>query len=237
MELLAVAFVAIGAFAQAITGIGFALVCGPLMVLCLGPEQGVIVTSVLGLVLSALVLWREWRHVDLRHALSLFVPACAVIPAAAIVARFLSAGTLSVVIGVMVIAAVAVLAKGFRWSRLKGLSGAAMSGGVCGFMGYLAGVGGPAVAMYAVNSEWSVKTLRPTINTYFIGVSVVYLFVRGTPTVGAAFGTGLAAAMFAGFAGGAIVAKRIDVDTVRRLILVLAGSGGVAAIVKGLDLV
>ena len=72
--LLAVA-VLLGACTQRLTGIGFALVASPLLVLVLGPTDGVHVSNVLNLAVSLVVLSQTYRNIDLQRALTLAFPA------------------------------------------------------------------------------------------------------------------------------------------------------------------
>ena len=57
MPVLAVAAVVVGAMAQAASGIGFALVCGPVLIATLGQDEGVRVA-----VLLSLAAWRLLRQ-------------------------------------------------------------------------------------------------------------------------------------------------------------------------------
>jgi uncharacterized membrane protein YfcA len=233
IELLAALAVAIGAFAQAVTGIGFALVCAPLLVMSIDPRQGLSLTNFIGILLSLLVLSREWRQANVKHAAALLVPACIVSVPAALLIRRIDPDQASVVAGALILFAVALLASGFRTKHLHGKSGIVGAGTISGIMSMLAGVGGPAVALYAVNASWDIKTLRPTLNVYFIGLSAVAIAMRGVPEVSAGFASTLVVAMVAGFAGGIHLAKRLSADHIRTMILVIASAGGVAAIVKG----
>ena len=79
-EWFAIIAVLVGATAQSITGIGFALVCAPLLVLSLGPIDGVTLVNILGVSLSLFVLLREWRYLSIGHAAALFVPAAQLLP-------------------------------------------------------------------------------------------------------------------------------------------------------------
>ena len=63
--------VLVGAMAQSVSGIGFVLVCGPLLVAALGPDDGVRLAVVLSLTVNVAVLARTWRAAELRTALLL----------------------------------------------------------------------------------------------------------------------------------------------------------------------
>ena len=73
------AAVALGAGTQRITGLGFALVSAPFLVLLLGPFAGVFVVNVLGVAASVLVLAQVRRDVDVRRGLMLYATVLAAV--------------------------------------------------------------------------------------------------------------------------------------------------------------
>lgn len=64
-------------------------------------------------------------------------------------------------------------------------------------------------------------------------MNVVILLARGAPSVNELFAVGLLVVLVAGFALGTVAAKRVQAPTVRKLILILAAVGGLAAVIKG----
>src|SRR3954452_18100397 len=77
---LAALAVAVGAVAQSVSGIGFALVGGPLLVTVFGAREGVRVAVVLSMLVDVRVLAREHRAVMWRRVLRVLVTALAVTP-------------------------------------------------------------------------------------------------------------------------------------------------------------
>ena len=59
-----VASVLVGALAQSVSGIGFSLVCGPLLVAALGPADGVRLGVLLSLALNVVLVVRFRREVE-----------------------------------------------------------------------------------------------------------------------------------------------------------------------------
>ncbi|MDQ6650356.1 MAG: TSUP family transporter [Actinomycetota bacterium] len=226
---LAVA-VAVGALAQAVSGIGFALVCGPFLVAVLGPQRGVPVAVVLSLPLNAAILLRDPRSVRWRAALLLLVPAAAVLPLAAYAVHRLSGPAATVVAGAATLCAAAALAAGLRLHRARGPAGAVAAGVVSGAMNVVAGIGGPAAALFAANAEWPPATTRATLQAHFLALNVVTLAVLGLPSVS----PGLFGAVLAGFAAGTVLAGRLPEAAARWATLALAAASGVAAVVRGL---
>ncbi len=66
VEILVVAAVLLGAALQRVTGIGFALVVAPFLVLLLGPVQGVLLVNFTGGLTSGLILLQVLRQVEWR---------------------------------------------------------------------------------------------------------------------------------------------------------------------------
>ena len=70
----------LGAAAQSVSGIGFALVSGPLLFTVFGAREGVRVAVVLSMLVNAGVLVREHRAVMWRRVMPVLVTALAVTP-------------------------------------------------------------------------------------------------------------------------------------------------------------
>ncbi len=146
--------VVLAAATQRITGLGFALVSAPLLVLASGPITGVLLANLLSLITNLAVLAQTWRQVDLRRVLLLAVPALCFVPVGQFVARLLSPAVLMVGIGGLVLAALAAVRLLQRTVVFSGKGGAIAAGALSGFMNVTAGVGGPAMALYALASKW-----------------------------------------------------------------------------------
>jgi hypothetical protein len=225
--------VAAGAGAQAVTGIGFSLVCAPVLTIVLGGADGVRVANVLSIGGNLLMLGRERRAADLRRVLMLLVPASLAAVATAWVIRGANPHVLAVVAGSLVLVTVAVLALGLEAQRLAGRVGAVLAGAVSGAMNVAGSVGGPAVAGYALNARWSAAQTRATLGAYFLGINIVSVASRGVPSMSAWFFAGGALALLVGFGAGVLLARRLDETAVRSWTLGLAGLGAAAAIVQG----
>src|SRR2546430_11246104 len=65
-----------------------------------------------------------------------------------------------------------------------------------GFTSAVAGVGGPALAVYAVATRWPQREFAATCQVCYVGQAAAALAIRGLPTVSAAsLGATLAAAL------------------------------------------
>lgn len=225
-------FVFAGASAQRITGMGFALVSSPFLVLVLGPATGVGLTIVLGMVATAAVLLQVWRDVEWRTALLLLVPAIVGILPGRWVADRLPAPILAVVVGTMVIVAVLTMLVSERAHVLRGWPGAVIAGLLSGFMNTTAGVGGPAIVLYAMSTKWRHEAFVATIQVYLLCLSAFTLVAIDPvrlPLRGWMAGLiGLAAGMLVGTR----VAHRVSAGRARQAVIALALAGSAAIVIK-----
>lgn len=226
--LLASLAVLAGALAQSVSGIGLTLVSGPLLVTLLGQSAGVRTSVVLSLALNAAVLAPEARHVRWGALPALLGPAALATPATAYALRHVDARAAAFVAGVVTVAGALLLASGRAWAGGRGRRGAVAAGAVSGAMNVTAGIGGPAVALYAANAGWSLVATRPTLQAYFLALNAVALVTLGPRAVPAALWLALAV----GTLGGLLLARRVRQDVARRTTLALAVLGGVVVIVR-----
>ncbi|MEO7061542.1 MAG: sulfite exporter TauE/SafE family protein [Lapillicoccus sp.] len=224
-----------GALTQRVTGIGFALVCAPILVLVAGPFQGVVLANLLGLTVSTLVFLASWRDTEWVRGLLLAVPALIAIPVGAFVARTTPPAVLMVAIGLLVILALGAVVLSERARVLHGRSGAAAAGAASGFMNVTAGVGGPAIVLYALSTGWEHRKFVATFQFYSIFVNLASLVAKGGLPRVSTLALGLSfAGLAVGLAGGQILARHVNHDAARRLAIGLALLGSVVTVVKGL---
>lgn len=222
--------VAVGALAQAVTGIGFALVAAPFLVAFVGPREGVRTAILLSAVLNAVVLAREHRAVLLAEGSLLLVPAVALTPLLAWATAKIDGRALAVVAGALTVASAVALARGLRLERARNRGAAMAAGAVSAAMNVVGGIGGPAAALYALNAGWPAGALRATLQAYFLVLNAVALASLGLPAMPPA----LLAGLLAGWAAGIVVAPHVSQHAARTATLLLAATGGVVAVVRAL---
>jgi uncharacterized membrane protein YfcA len=233
LALLAVA-VLLGAGTQRLTGLGFALVSSPFLVLLLGAFQGVLVANLLSLVTNLVVLTLTWRHVAVRKVVLLVVPALALVVPGAWVARHLPAPVLLVVVGTLVVVALLVVTFVRRARVLHGTRGAVAAGGMSGFMNATAGVGGPAITLYAVSTDWDHHEFVGSMQLYFALLNIGSLAAKGLPTLVPAELVTALVALAVGSVAGQLLARRVSAGVARHATTGLAVAGALATVVKGL---
>lgn len=226
-------FVLLGATTQRVTGMGFALVASPLLVLALGPRLGVQLTQVLGFTASLLVLAQVWRSVEAKKAVLLFLPALVGILPGAWMTRALPGNMLAIVIGLLVVAALLVTVASERARVFKGAGGLVSAGFLSGFMNVTAGVGGPAVVLYALSTGWKHHHFVATVQLYFAALNAASLVAQGLPLLDAVTWVVVAASLVLGMVAGHRLAGRTSPETARRLVVVVALLGAVAIVIKG----
>ncbi|MFE4516909.1 TSUP family transporter [Kitasatospora sp. NPDC056783] len=225
--------VLLGACVQRLAGIGFALVAAPVLVLLLGPGDGVRLSNVAAGAISAVGLPGGWRQVRLTAMLPLILAAACTVPAGAWVAAEVPEPGLFIGIGVLVSAASLLVLRGVRAAALRGVGGALVAGATSGFMNSAAGVGGPAVSLYAVNTGWTAREFVPNAQFYGVVVNAFSLAAKGPPTLSVTAWWLVAAALAGGAAVGRLLAARVPEARARLVVLGLALAGGLTTLAKG----
>lgn len=235
----ALAFVALslvillGAATTRLTGMGFALVASPLLVLLLGPDNGVSLLLVLGFISAPIMIAQLWRNVEPLKALGLFIPACVGLVPGTFVARSLPAPVLAIVVGVFVIVSVLATVLSERARVFKGTPGLMASGFLSGFSNAIAGIGGPPVVLYKLSTNWEHASFVATIQLYFAGLSAATLVARGLPHLDPAAWVVAIVALVVGLFLGHLLSKHVPQNMARWLVIGVALAGGVATVAKG----
>ncbi|MFG1810878.1 TSUP family transporter [Streptomyces sp. NPDC049040] len=215
------------------SGMGFALVAVPALVLLIGPAHGVALSNCASGVISAVGLLDTWRRVRLAAMAPLVLAAACTVPAGAWALAHVPEAVLLTGMGLLVTAAVTVIGSGVRVPALRGRGGALTAGAASGFMNASAGVGGPAVSLYAVNAEWSVAEFVPNAQFYGLVVNALSLGAKGVPHLATPVWVLACGGMAVGTLAGRVLAERVPERWARLTILLLALAGGLTTLGKG----
>ncbi|MFE0256038.1 TSUP family transporter [Streptomyces sp. NPDC059010] len=232
-DALLAAIVLLGSSVQWLTGMGFALVAVPALVLLLGPAEGVALANCAAGAISVVGLAGGWRRIRVGAMVPLCVAAALTVPAGAWLTRRLPSPVLLLTMGALVTLAVLLVLHGTRVPALRGRQGAVVAGAVGGFMNSAAGVGGPPVSLYAVNAGWTVREFVPNAQLYGVVVNAFSVGANGVPELGRAQWGAVVGAMVVGAMIGRGLAERIPEKRARLLVLSLALAGGATAVTKG----
>jgi uncharacterized membrane protein YfcA len=228
------AAVFVGASTQRISGMGFALVSSPFLVMVLGPHEGVMLVNLLGACSSLLIFAQVFRQVEYKKVLILLIPAMLMTLPGAWVAAALDGPLLSVSISIMVILALAssFMIRNLPMAQSKSL--AVGAGAVSGFMSVTAGVSGPAIAGYAIASRWPQAQFAISVQLYFLVLSLTSLAAKGgMPQLHWQQWAGCFAAMVVGILLGNFLAPKIPAKYSRAFVVLIAFSGAVSLMVDG----
>lgn len=231
----------VGAVTQRITGMGFALLCAPFIVLLLGPEQGVTLSNLCGVAMGGIAVLTARGRLDWGMVGKLSAGAAFGVVAGTVIALTVDRRILMMVIGcivVMSMAAIAVLSER-RSVRLPAQSVYA-AGVLSGLFSATSGVGGPPISAWAVTSRATPPNFALSIQPYFAltagGAVAAKLALGGPntfPMLTAAEWLVVAGSVAAGWAIGARLQPRLSRVLVRRLLLIIATIGGISLIVGG----
>lgn len=225
--------VGVGAAAQSVSGIGFALVGGPLLFTVFGPREGVRVAVVLSMLVNVGVLVREHKAVMVRRVLPVLVAALVSTPLLVHLLSSVHTDALRAAAGAVIVVGAVIVAAGR--TRDSGVVGAVVAGLVSATMNVLASAGGPAVAVYATGARWDLTRLRATLQAYFLCLNVVTVLTLGAPHWSAHRALVLVTALLAGSAAGAVLAPRVPHRLARAVTLLLAAAGGLAVMISALS--
>lgn len=231
----------LGAIAQRIAGLGFALLIAPFLVIILGPHQGVILVNICGVVSSAIIVGRVWKDIDWSMFRWMVIPSVFGSIPGSIAAVLLPSAPLSVTVGGVVLVALSVSLVLQRSSVVvTGNAPKAVAGFAAGLTNSMAGVGGPAVSAYALLSRWPQRPFAATLQPFFVVIGLVTLTVKLSldPTdapplqwwMWAAIGVVIVTGIFAGEK----LSRFVKDNHARFFVIVIAFVGAGAALVKGL---
>ena len=166
-ELVALAIIALVVLAaglQRLTGIGFAMMLAPFLVVMIGPHGGVMLTNLLSIIAPTLMIPAVWKDIEWRKLAIIAPVAVLVMPFFGWLAATSPQGPLYMAVAVLVILG---LSASLIVSRIntvidssttRALTGVGVGAGVI-----LAGVGGPAMTIYAVLSRWGIRSFAATM--------------------------------------------------------------------------
>ena len=225
---------AVGAFVQAVVGLGLGLLTAPVAAL-LAPSLVPALPLWLALLISGLMLAGERAHVDWR-AIGWSLPARVprTVLGAWLVASF-TESQIGVALAVMVLVAVALSSMRHLVVPLTPAS-LAIAGFVAGASGTATSIGGPSIALLFQRERPEVVRAKLSV-FFFVGVliSLSGLALSGsldrTPSL---LALALAPGVVVGFLVGIVSRDRIEGDTFRRAVLVVCTVSALALLVRSL---
>jgi len=225
--------VLVGAGVQRVSGIGFSLIAAPFLVLLVGPYQGVVLANLLVLVVAATTLASTWRSVDRSRVWTLAPAGLLGVLPGVLVSRVLPGDLLQVLIGGLILLGMVLVAFSTRVRFSAGPATNVAVGLASGFMTATAGVGGPALTVYAVATGWEQSAFAATAQVSFIAQSTMSVGLKGLPALSLRETALLVLIVAVGLVLGHLLAGRVGGVAARRLVTWLALLGAAGTVVKG----
>ncbi|MDN5901189.1 MAG: sulfite exporter TauE/SafE family protein [Brachybacterium sp.] len=232
---LAALAVLAGAVSVRTTGMGFALLSSPFLVMALGPFEGILVTNVCGIVAALLNLTVIHADLDWRRAAKV-VPAGIVgtVPGALLV-LWLPAPVLAIAISLLVIAGLLFTIVSRSLQVPNSFWVGAGGGFASGVMTVTAGVGGPGLVVYALATQWEHRSFAATAQLHFAVLGVAALITKGAlPTLPSAGWALLLGMLVIGLIGGNALSRRVHGARAMRWVIVIAMAGATLSLIQGL---
>ena len=228
---------AVVAFASSISrvsGFGFGLIVVPVMSLFIKPQEAIIISTVVGLFTSMNQAWWERRNADPEVVHRLFLSACVGMPPGLAVFLFIPEKGLRLVLGVVVMLAAFVLARGFVLPRASKRTDMGI-GFLSGVLNTSVSTNGPPLVFLLQARGYEPHMFRGTISRVFFYSNVVSvsLFAWAGKLHGRAVWLALCALplMYLMQWGSGHLAHHVHGDRFRRLVLALLFLSGVSAVV------
>ncbi|GAB3846966.1 sulfite exporter TauE/SafE family protein [Nesterenkonia populi] len=238
------AAVLIGTVLQRMSGTGVGLVVAPVLSILLGPGFGVLVTNLTTTVSGFLIMLSVWGAIHWRRFFLMLVPIIlGAIPGAWLVGQ-LSAGWLSIILGSIVVFALLVTFTLKALPEWPGPIPTMLAGGIGGFFNTTSGVAAPVMVIHSRLARWDHRSFAATLQPIFMtmgAVSALSKILMGsvdtTPTDGLPelphLFLGIVCFVLVGIYIGTRLARFVPAPWARTAAMVLAGLGGVGAIVRG----
>jgi len=217
---------------QSLTGLGFGLMIVPPLVMVVGAKDAVVVSNVLGTILSGALLIRNLGHVEWRTGAILLASTIVGMPFGLMVLIWIDPGVLQVVIAATVIIFTVLLARGMQ-IHSTGAVGNVVTGLASGVLRMSTSMSGPPVVIYLQGRGITSQRFRATLAAFFfasgvIGIGMFALGGRFDRDTDLAIGAGTPA-LVAGLAGGSALYRRVDERLFRRVVFgVLFSSSALA---------
>lgn len=239
--MLLAAAIFVGATTQRLTGMGFALVAAPFVVLIIGPVTGVVLVNICGVLASGLVIPRVFRHVNWRKYVVLASAALLGVIPGAVIVKYVPGSWLQVGVGLIVLVSLTISLRMKTFKPEVGLKPMIVAGSVSGIMNTTAGVGGPAMSVYAIASKWEQESFAATMQPYFLTIGLASIAAKyvasplSMPQLEPWAWAVIAGAIVAGLIVGELLSRWVTQRRARFLVILLAYAGAMVATVQGVS--
>ncbi|MEE9262019.1 MAG: sulfite exporter TauE/SafE family protein [Dehalococcoidia bacterium] len=154
--------------AAGVVAFGFAMTMTPFLLIFLEPRLVVEINLVLTAVLFTAVAFHSWRRINAGTLLALLLGGAAGIPLGVLFTKSVAEGALSLTLtGVVIVTAFLAIVGRFRYFSRERLA-AVPIGGLFTFINASLALGGPVVALFALNQRWGRDQTRAMLSSFFM---------------------------------------------------------------------
>lgn len=207
--LIAAAAVLLAGIVRGFSGFGSAMVMMPVLAVLYEPVRAVPLALLLEMAVSLPLMPAAARLVDWRHIGVLLLAACATVPLGIWLLRTLDAGLMRYIMSGIVIAAVALLATGWRYHGRPGIAPTLATGLLSGTMNGLSGMGGPPVVFFYLAGADGAARSRASFIVFFAVIDLFALIVFALADAYDGHGVLLAAVLCVPFVLGGLLGARL----------------------------
>lgn len=228
---------AASAYAQSVSGFGFAMLGIPLMIPVLGAPSSVVVATVLGFLLTIGSTVAERRYVQWRPVLTLSAAAVLGIPIGLAVLVLLDPRWLTLFIGVVVIGATMLLARRTAW-HLTSTGSIVGAGLISGTLLSSTGMNGPPVVAIFQSRGIPPREFRASLQAAFAIQDVLaiagFVIVARLDVTTAALAVSAIPALWAGWWVGDRTFRRLHQSAFRWVVLGMLLLSGILAVAQAI---
>lgn len=228
-----VAVVAISSLAQSLAGFGFGLLAVPLMTVMIAPHQAVIVATMIGTVSTTLQAVLDRRFCDWSMAKRLAFSAYVGMPVGIFVFIAVSESALRFALGVVVLVATVILAKGFSF-RGHSKTMDSLMGFFSGVLSTSTSTNGPPLVFLLQARGMEPHTFRATINTVFalsnVGSLILFASSGEMETNGVIAALIALPFLFVSLRAGYALRPRVKVEHFKKLVLTMLLLSGISVL-------
>lgn len=172
-------------FINSLTGFGFIIVAAPFLVQLLPPKEAASVALVLGIILAAVIAFRERKTIATKVTLQMFAAAICGIPIGTAILAGVNPAAIKIIVGSIVVAVTLTIARGLRTPTIREFPLSIVAGFFSGILSGVSGMSGAMAVIFFMSQGWSPERVRPTIAAFNVIVSIVTLsWLLSTGTIG-----------------------------------------------------
>lgn len=229
--------IAAASFVMGLAGFGIALVGLALLPYLMSASDAIVLLTIYAALFSLAMLVQLRRDVVTRAILDLLVGTVVGTPLGVWGLAALPASALNRLIGLMLVVAFVLEARGLYPQKLEGRRWGLAAGALAGVIGGAVGLPGPPAVLYAATQGWSARTVKANLQAFFVvnqGAILVGYWWAGLLTREVWNLTlGFALPAIAGAVSGALLFERVDQRRFRQLVFVLILLSGLVLLVLG----